>query len=72
MEINELRSAVTVLSFLIFIGIIWWAYSDRRRQSYDQAARIPLDDDELLSPCENLPKTQVLRRQREKQEKGTS
>ncbi|HQQ35342.1 MAG TPA: cbb3-type cytochrome c oxidase subunit 3 [Rugosibacter sp.] len=72
MEINELRSAVTVLSFLIFIGIIWWAYSDRRRQSYEQAARIPLDDDELSSPCETLPKPQVLHRQREKQQKGTS
>lgn len=72
MEINELRSAVTVLSFLIFIGIIWWAYSDRRRQSYEQAARIPLDDDELLSSCESLPKTKVLHRQSEKQQKGTS
>lgn len=72
MEINELRSAVTVLSFLIFIGIVWWAYSDRRRQSYEQAARIPLDDDELLSSCESLPKTKVLHRQREKQQKGTS
>jgi len=50
MDINDLRSVITVLLFLVFIGIVWWAYSDRRKQAYDQAARIPLDDDGLLVP----------------------
>lgn len=48
MDINDLRSVITVLLFLVFIGIVWWAYSDRRKQVYDQAARIPLDDDSPL------------------------
>lgn len=48
MDINDLRSVITVLLFLVFIGIVWWAYSDRRKQAYDQAARIPLDDDSPL------------------------
>ncbi|HEY8856698.1 MAG TPA: cbb3-type cytochrome c oxidase subunit 3 [Rugosibacter sp.] len=48
MDINDLRSVITVLLFLIFIGIVWWAYSDRRKQAYDQAARILLDDDSPL------------------------
>lgn len=45
MDINDLRAGVTVLTFVLFIGIVWWAYSDRRKTAYDEAARIPLDDD---------------------------
>ena len=45
MDINELRAGITVLTFVLFIGIVWWAYSDRRKIAFDEAARIPLDDD---------------------------
>lgn len=45
MDINDLRSAFTVLSLLLFIGIVWWAYSDRRQADYDEASRLPLDDE---------------------------
>jgi cytochrome c oxidase cbb3-type subunit 4 len=50
MDINDLRSALTVLSLLLFIGIVWWAYSDRRKKAYDEAARLPLDDDSPFVP----------------------
>ncbi len=45
MDINDLRSIFTVLAFIAFAGIVWWAYSDRRKATYDEAARMPLDDD---------------------------
>ena len=45
MDINDLRAGITVLTFVLFIGIVWWAYSDRRKLSFDEAARLPLDDD---------------------------
>lgn len=45
MDINDLRAGITVLTFVLFIGIVWWAYSDRRKTAFDEAARIPLDDD---------------------------
>ena len=45
MDINDLRSLFTVLSFLAFVGIVWWAYSSRRKEGYEAAARIPLEDD---------------------------
>ena len=37
----------TVLSFLVFIGIVAWAYSSRRKQPFEAAARAPfaLPDD---------------------------
>ena len=53
MDINDLRSLFTVLSFVMFVGIVWWAFSSRRKQSYEAAARIPLQDD--LPADENGP-----------------
>ena len=49
MNINDLRSTFTVLLFLVFVGIVWWAYSDRRKAGYAEAARLPLDDDKPLT-----------------------
>ena len=45
MDINDLRSLITVLSFIAFGGIVWWAYSSRREQAYQEAAMLPLEDD---------------------------
>ncbi len=50
MDINDLRSISTVLAFVSFLGIVWWAYSDRRKDSYEAAAMLPLDDDSELIP----------------------
>ena len=50
MDINDLPSIITVLAFLAFMGIVWWAYSDRRKQTYDEAARLPLDHDSPMVP----------------------
>ncbi len=50
MDINDLRSVMTVLAFLAFCGIVAWAYSGRRKQSFEEAARLPLDDDSALIP----------------------
>ena len=45
MEFNELRSAVTVISFVVFIGIIVWSFNRRRGGAFDAAATLPLADD---------------------------
>ncbi|MCM2308216.1 MAG: CcoQ/FixQ family Cbb3-type cytochrome c oxidase assembly chaperone [Sulfuritalea sp.] len=50
MDINDLRSLFTVLAFIAFISIVWWAYSDRRKKTYDEAAMLPLDDDSQFVP----------------------
>ena len=50
MDINDLRSLFTVLAFIAFIGIVWWAYSDRRKATYAEAAMLPLDDDSPFVP----------------------
>lgn len=47
MDINLIRSLVTVLAFAAFLGIVWWAYSASRKERFENAARLPFDDDEL-------------------------
>ncbi len=44
----DVRSMVTVISFITFIGIIWWAYSSRRKSAFDEAAHLPFADEEQL------------------------
>ena len=46
MDINLLRSLITALSLAVFIGIVVWAYSARRKQRFDEAANLPFADDE--------------------------
>ena len=47
MDINALRSLVTVLLFLIFLGIVAWAWSSRNRSAFDEAAALPFQDEPL-------------------------
>lgn len=45
MDLNTLRSLVTVISLLVFLGIVAWAWSRRNRERFDEAARLPLQDE---------------------------
>jgi cytochrome c oxidase cbb3-type subunit IV len=45
MDINTLRSIVTVVTFVCFIGIWVWAWSSRRKEDFDRAAHLPFDQD---------------------------
>ncbi|MDX1736372.1 MAG: cbb3-type cytochrome c oxidase subunit 3 [Halioglobus sp.] len=47
MDINDLRGLSTAFLLVAFIGLCFWAYSKKRRKSFDQAAQIPFADDEL-------------------------
>jgi len=45
MDINTLRTLVTLASLAVFIGIIWWAYSPKRSADFSQAQRLPFEQD---------------------------
>ncbi len=45
MDVNLMRSVITAVLFVVFIGIVWWAWSKGRRADFEAAARLPLDDD---------------------------
>ena len=44
MDINTLRSIVTVVAFALFIGIVLWAYSSRNKTPFEQAAMLPFEE----------------------------
>jgi cytochrome c oxidase cbb3-type subunit 4 len=46
MDVNDLRAAITLLSFVAFIGVIAWAWSRRNKKRFDEAANLPFADDE--------------------------
>jgi cbb3-type cytochrome oxidase subunit 3 len=41
--INFLRAAITVLLFMLFVVLIAWAWSPRRRKDFEAASRIPFE-----------------------------
>lgn len=47
MDLNIIRSVVTVVLFFAFIGIVLWAWSRPRKRMFDEAAHLPFADDEI-------------------------
>jgi cytochrome c oxidase cbb3-type subunit IV len=45
MDVNTLRSITTVLALVAFLGIVFWAWSRRRRADFEQAANLPFEQD---------------------------
>jgi len=45
MDINDIRALITLLAFITFIGIVVWAYHAKSRRNFDEAARLPFEDD---------------------------
>ncbi len=50
MSLSMFHALWTVLLVAIFIGIVAWAYSSKRRDDFDAAARLPLEDGEQAAP----------------------
>ena len=49
MDINTLRGILTAVLMVAFIGMVFWAYSRKRKADFDEAARLPLEDDNALN-----------------------
>ena len=45
MDINTLRSIATVAALIAFLAIVVWAWSRSRKSDFEQAARLPLEQD---------------------------
>lgn len=44
MDINTLRGLSTLLLLVGFVGLVFWAYSGRRKKGFDEAANLPFAD----------------------------
>ena len=49
MDINDLRIAVTLLSFGVFGAIVHWACKRDNRARFDEAAQLPFIDDDTAA-----------------------
>ncbi len=46
-DVNVLRSAVTVVSLLVFAGIVGWAYARRNRERFEDQGALVLSDEDV-------------------------
>lgn len=53
MDINTIRTTLTVLALLTFLAIVAWAWSSRRQADFDAAARLPLEE---VGPSTDAPR----------------
>lgn len=44
MDINLLRSAVTLAALVAFLGVVWWAYGPSRKARFERDARMVLEE----------------------------
>lgn len=47
MDVNDLRSAVTVTLFVLFLALVAYTWSRKRKPEYDEAAMLPFADDQV-------------------------
>jgi cytochrome c oxidase cbb3-type subunit IV len=40
-DINDIRSAVTLIGLVLFLMLVRWAWAARRREAFDAAAQLP-------------------------------
>jgi len=45
MDYQTLRGLITALLLVLFIGIVWWAYSSRQKKRFDEAANSIFEDE---------------------------
>jgi cytochrome c oxidase cbb3-type subunit 4 len=43
MDINVLRSGVTLVSLLLFLGLMAWVWWPKHREGFEEAAQAPFD-----------------------------
>lgn len=44
MDINTLRVLVTLVSFIVFVGILVWVWRHRHTADFEEAALLPFDE----------------------------
>jgi cytochrome c oxidase cbb3-type subunit 4 len=54
MSDSLIQSVWTVVVLVLFVGIVIWAWSGKRKQAFDEAANIPFNEDD--KPAEKISK----------------
>ncbi|WP_144393651.1 cbb3-type cytochrome oxidase subunit 3 [Pleionea sediminis] len=46
MDINDFRGIETALLLVLFIGLVIWVYSKKRKSTFEEASQIPLNEED--------------------------
>ena len=53
MSVTFVQSVWTVMAMAVFIGIVIWAFSRRKKADFEQAGRMAMDDDKPANDSMN-------------------
>jgi cytochrome c oxidase cbb3-type subunit IV len=53
MDINDLRSIVTVAGLLCFLAIVAWAYGKSSKKGFEEAANLPFAEEDDHGPADD-------------------
>ncbi len=56
MDTGTIGAIVTVVFFVIFVGIVLWAWSGRRKKDFDAAANLPFEEEDTRPSAANPSK----------------
>ena len=48
MDLGTLHGLWTLLILVVFVGIVRWAFSGKQKQRFEEAARLPLEEDDMI------------------------
>lgn len=47
MDQGTMQGIGTILCMVAFLGVCWWAFSKHKKKDFEDAGRLPFDEDEL-------------------------
>ncbi len=60
MDFSMLSSLLSALLFVVFLGIVAWAYAARNRGRFNEASMLPFDDEEWVMHGQLQPVRQAV------------
>ncbi|MDA8127184.1 MAG: cbb3-type cytochrome c oxidase subunit 3 [Betaproteobacteria bacterium] len=46
MDSGTISGIITAIFVAVFIGIVWWAFSKRNKERFEEDAQLPFQDDD--------------------------
>ena len=50
MDINIIRGVLTIVLIIAFLGLVVWAWSSKRKDTFDKLSQMPLEEDDGQAP----------------------
>jgi cytochrome c oxidase cbb3-type subunit 4 len=53
MDFTLFQALWTIVVMVTFLGIVWWAFSSKRKAAFDEAALLPFDEEPQVDDNKN-------------------